>query len=359
MTQAKYWNGTAWVPGFFGAAGPQGTTGDTGTISVGTTSTLSAGSNATVSNTGTSTNAVFNFGIPQGPAGPQGPSGSSSSHYHYSTRTNTTSGDPTANQLGWNNATQINSTSIRVNHLDADGQDDSVFLDLISENDVLIIQDKNDATNYQKWRVSGTPTYNATWDEFPVTLISSSGTGTNFQNNHPVILIIVSVGSIGPAGPGVAAGGTTGQVLSKVDATNYNTQWTTLGTSSTLDVATTGNNASTTQVVKGDDSRLSGLPQTAPATSTYTVLAADAGKHIYASAVSAINFALDLSVAVGTTITIVSVASAITVTLTGTGTLYIAGTGQKAGTVSMPVYGLATFLKIGATTWMVSGNGLS
>jgi hypothetical protein len=202
MTQAKYWNGTAWVPGFFGAAGPQGTTGDTGTISVGTTSTLSAGSNATVSNTGTSTNAVFNFGIPQGPAGPQGPSGSSSSHYHYSTRTNTTSGDPTANQLGWNNATQINSTSIRVNHLDADGQDDSVFLDLISENDVLIIQDQNVAANYQKWEVSGTPTYNSTWDEFPVTLISSSGTGTtNFLNSHPVILIIVSVGNAGPQGP--------------------------------------------------------------------------------------------------------------------------------------------------------------
>jgi hypothetical protein len=202
MTQAKYWNGTAWVPGFFGAAGPQGTTGDTGTISVGTTSTLSAGSNATVSNTGTSTNAVFNFGIPQGPAGPQGPSGSSSSHYHYSTRTNTTSGDPTANQLGWNNATQINSTSIRVNHLDADGQDDSVFLDLISQNDVLIIQDKNVAANYQKWTVSGTPTYNSTWDEFPVTLISSSGTGTtNFPNNHAVILIIVSVGNVGPIGP--------------------------------------------------------------------------------------------------------------------------------------------------------------
>jgi hypothetical protein len=223
MTQAKYWNGTAWVPGFFGAAGPQGPQGPKGdkgepgtngtngtngangtaaTISVGTTSTLSPGSSATVSNTGTPTNATFDFGIPQGATGPQGPSGSSSTHYHYSTRTNTTSGDPTANQLGWNNATQINSTSIRVNHLDADGQDDSVFLDLISQNDVLIIQDKNVAANYQKWTVSGTPTYNSTWDEFPVTLISSSGTGTtNFPNNHAVILIIVSVGNVGPIGP--------------------------------------------------------------------------------------------------------------------------------------------------------------
>lgn len=34
-------------------------------------------------------------------------------------------------------------------------------------------------------------------------------------------------GPTGPAGPGVAAGGTAGQVLSKVDGTDYNTQWVT------------------------------------------------------------------------------------------------------------------------------------
>lgn len=32
-------------------------------------------------------------------------------------------------------------------------------------------------------------------------------------------------GATGPAGPGVAAGGTAGQILSKVDGTDYNTQW--------------------------------------------------------------------------------------------------------------------------------------
>lgn len=34
-------------------------------------------------------------------------------------------------------------------------------------------------------------------------------------------------GATGPAGPGVAAGGTAGQILSKVDGTDYNTQWVT------------------------------------------------------------------------------------------------------------------------------------
>jgi hypothetical protein len=194
-----------------------------------------------------------------GATGPQGATGDSSTHYHYNTRTNTTSGDPTTNQLGWDNTTQISSTALRVNHVDADGQDDSIFLDLVNQHDVLVIQDKNNAANFQKWEVSGTPTYNSTWDLFPVTLISSGGTGTtNFPGSHSVLLIIVSVGNVGPqgptgatgatgpegpagpqgiqgiqgatgatgaAGPGVVVGGTAGQVLSKIDATNYNTQW--------------------------------------------------------------------------------------------------------------------------------------
>lgn len=45
------------------------------TITVGTTSTLSPGSSATVTNTGTSTDPIFNFGIPQGVAGTPGTDG--------------------------------------------------------------------------------------------------------------------------------------------------------------------------------------------------------------------------------------------------------------------------------------------
>jgi hypothetical protein len=40
--------------------------GPSGALSVGTTTTLSAGSNATVTNSGTSTNAILNFGLPAG-----------------------------------------------------------------------------------------------------------------------------------------------------------------------------------------------------------------------------------------------------------------------------------------------------
>lgn len=52
--------------------GPTGPTGATSTVAVGNVTTLSSGSNATVVNSGTTTNAVFDFGIPRGPTGPTG-----------------------------------------------------------------------------------------------------------------------------------------------------------------------------------------------------------------------------------------------------------------------------------------------
>ena len=66
--------GPAGPRGETGATGPQGETGATGpagssaTIAVGTVTTLPSGSNATVTNSGTSSSAVFDFGIPQGGA---------------------------------------------------------------------------------------------------------------------------------------------------------------------------------------------------------------------------------------------------------------------------------------------------
>lgn len=55
-----------------GAQGLKGDKGDAATITVGTVTTLPAGSNATVTNSGTSTNAILNFGIPKGQDGSGG-----------------------------------------------------------------------------------------------------------------------------------------------------------------------------------------------------------------------------------------------------------------------------------------------
>jgi hypothetical protein len=55
--------------------GEDGDPGDNATISIGQVSTLTPGSQATVSNVGTPTNAVLNFGIPEGLQGEQGVQG--------------------------------------------------------------------------------------------------------------------------------------------------------------------------------------------------------------------------------------------------------------------------------------------
>ena len=82
--------GPAGPTGATGATGPKGDTGDTGpagatgatgpagtaaTIAVGTVTTGAAGSSATVTNAGTSSDAVFNFAIPQGAKGDKGDTG--------------------------------------------------------------------------------------------------------------------------------------------------------------------------------------------------------------------------------------------------------------------------------------------
>lgn len=58
-----------------GAAGQNGQDGAAASVSVGTTTTLPAGSSATVTNSGTSSAAVLNFGIPKGDTGATGPAG--------------------------------------------------------------------------------------------------------------------------------------------------------------------------------------------------------------------------------------------------------------------------------------------
>lgn len=60
----------------YGPTGPTGPTGPAGaTVTVGTTTTTEPGSNASVINSGTSTNAIFEFSIPTGATGPTGPQG--------------------------------------------------------------------------------------------------------------------------------------------------------------------------------------------------------------------------------------------------------------------------------------------
>jgi len=135
-----------------------------------------------------------------GPTGPAGTNGSSSSYYDYQADNGAT---PATGHISWSNfGTQASSTYIRVSHIDQNGDDIDIFLNLIQQGNQLIIQDKDVSANYQTWLVSGTPTPNAGsgYVQFPITFIGSGGT-SNFANNHNIILAVISSAPTGATGP--------------------------------------------------------------------------------------------------------------------------------------------------------------
>jgi len=104
-----------------------------------------------------------------------------------------------------------------------------------------------------------------------------------------------------------------------------------------------------------------GLPQSATATSA-TLAIGDAGKHIYvntASQTMTIPANSSVSYPIGTTITFIAGPSATTVSIAiTTDTMYLAGAGTT-GTRTLAAYGMATAVKVAATTWYINGTGLT
>jgi hypothetical protein len=104
-----------------------------------------------------------------------------------------------------------------------------------------------------------------------------------------------------------------------------------------------------------------GLPQSATAT-TATLAIGDAGKHIYVTTdAQTITIPANASVAypIGTTIDFIAGASATTVTIAITSdTMYLGGTGTT-GSRTLAAHGMATAVKVAATTWYISGFGLT
>lgn len=96
-------------------------------------------------------------------------------------------------------------------------------------------------------------------------------------------------------------------------------------------------------------------------TDSYTCVLGDAGKHIYlaSGASKTLTIPANASVAypIGTAITFVNLSTACTIAITSN-TLYLAGLGTT-GSRTLAQYGMATALKLTATTWMISGSGLT
>jgi hypothetical protein len=103
-----------------------------------------------------------------------------------------------------------------------------------------------------------------------------------------------------------------------------------------------------------------GLPQNATTTGSYTIVAGDAGTHIYASATRTVTIPANSSVAfpIGTTLTFIAASGAtMTISIT-TDTMYLAGAGTT-GSRTLAPFGMATAVKLTSTTWIISGNGLT
>jgi hypothetical protein len=105
-----------------------------------------------------------------------------------------------------------------------------------------------------------------------------------------------------------------------------------------------------------------GLPQSATATSA-TLAIGDAGKHIYITTNSqTITIPANGSVAypIGTTLTFIAGPSpVVTATIAiATDTLRLAG-GTSTGNRTLAANGMATAVKVAATTWYINGTGLT
>jgi len=103
-----------------------------------------------------------------------------------------------------------------------------------------------------------------------------------------------------------------------------------------------------------------GMPQNATGSATLTI--ADAGKHIYITSTGqTITIPANSSVPypIGTTIAFIAGPSATTGTIAiTTDTMYLAGTGTT-GSRTLAAYGMATAVKVAATTWFINGTGLT
>jgi hypothetical protein len=105
------------------------------------------------------------------------------------------------------------------------------------------------------------------------------------------------------------------------------------------------------------------IPQNSQS-AAYTLVAADAGKHIFhpSTDANARTFTIpangSVAYPIGTAISFVNMTSQVVSIAITTDTMYLAGTGTT-GTRSLAQYGTATALKMTSTTWIISGAGLS
>ena len=102
-----------------------------------------------------------------------------------------------------------------------------------------------------------------------------------------------------------------------------------------------------------------GMPQQSKS-SAYTTVIGDAGKHIYVTATATITIDSNANVAypIGTTIAFIAASGATVTIAIASDTMYLGGTGTT-GSRTLAAYGMATAVKVTATSWFINGTGLT
>ena len=178
--------------------------GSTVSVNVGKTTTGEPGTNASVTNKGDETNVVLDFTIPRGATGPQGPTGKQGPAGGTGPAGPGVAAGGTKGQV----LAKKSNTNYDTEWINNSGGGSTV------------------SVNVGK-TTTGEPGTNASvtnkGDETNVVLdftIPRGATGPQGPTGKQG-----PAGGTGPAGPGVAAGGTKGQVLAKKSNTNYDTEW--------------------------------------------------------------------------------------------------------------------------------------
>lgn len=191
------------------------------TVTVGSTTTGQPGSNASVTNSGTSSDAVLDFVIPRGNPGPAAYVWTTDDDYTTPNYTfdiadlDGVSGEtPKVGDIIFQNVNH-RTFLFKINTVDTT----TVLTDYFCEITGATGAAGTDGTTPE---ISATATADATSSANPTVTVTKSGTDA-----QPSFAFAFSglKGDTGAAGQGVPAGGTAGQVLSKVDGTDYNTEW--------------------------------------------------------------------------------------------------------------------------------------
>jgi hypothetical protein len=165
---------------------------------------------------------------------------------------------------------------------------------------------------------------------------------------------------IGPAG----ATGSSGVISVTAPITNSGTSTSAvlgLQTSPTFTGTITGAPAAPTAATAASRLGYIGLPQNLLASGGLTLSAAHAGDHIYVTGTGqTITIPANGTVPfeIGTTIVVINAAAVTTTIAITNDTLLQAGSGTT-GSRTLGAHGMATLVKITATSWIISGNGIS